>query len=79
MPCDTVAEKGLIFWSLQCSCYCRTYVAYCFLVPSLQDWIIKFVAVSERSRILSNPQTPDKLVDSLFSLVDEFALALLVV
>ena len=24
-PCDTVAEKGLIFWSLQCSCYCCSY------------------------------------------------------
>ena len=37
-----------------------------------------FAAVSEGSRLFSNPQTPDKIVDSLFCLVDEFALALLV-
>ena len=78
MPCDTVVEKGLIFCSLQCSCHCRKYVAYCFLVTSIKDWIMMFAAVYERSRLLSNPQTPEKIVDSLFCLEYEFARALLV-
>ena len=56
MPCDTCVEMGLILCLLQCSCHCRKFVAYCFLVPSLQDWIIVFAAVSEGSGLLSNPR-----------------------